>query len=214
MALPWFRYHAHVLNHPRVQDLPPDLFKIWVNLMCIACLEDCGKDGKLPPIKTVSYHLRMKQDECFIAFHALVEAGLLVTVDETFHLRNWGKMQYKSDVSTERVKRFRKRSRNVSETAPDTDTDSDTESPLPPKGPRSKKFDYIKPDYHNFDIANYIDDPTREMLKTSCAPGWSMDWLENRYNEDVRNRNLELPQIPKSMFCAWVKGFCKNRKPE
>jgi hypothetical protein len=43
-------------------------------------------------------------------------------------VKNWRKRQYKSDISTGRVKRFRERSRNVSETHSDTDTDTDTDT--------------------------------------------------------------------------------------
>jgi hypothetical protein len=38
---------------------------------------------------------------------------------------NWDKRQYKSDVSTERVKRFRNGKRNVSETPPETEADTE-----------------------------------------------------------------------------------------
>jgi hypothetical protein len=52
-------------------------------------------------------------------------AGLLDKTETGFTPHNWNGRQYKSDVSTERVKRFRQHKRNVSstvtETAPETD---------------------------------------------------------------------------------------------
>jgi hypothetical protein len=49
-----------------------------------------------------------------------------------YAIHAWDKRQYKSDTSTERVKRFRERSSNatetVNETPPDTETETDTET--------------------------------------------------------------------------------------
>jgi hypothetical protein len=66
----------------------------------------------------------------------LADAGLLDRLNGGAHgmhygVHGWEKRQYKSDTSTDRVKRFRKRSSNVDETvietAPETDTDTDTD---------------------------------------------------------------------------------------
>jgi hypothetical protein len=67
---------------------------------------------------------------------SLMDAGLIEDhLDGGFTPHNWLKRQYKSDVSTERVKRFRnahetfqKRRETKSETPPDTDTDTDTDT--------------------------------------------------------------------------------------
>jgi len=32
----WFRFYNDALDNPKVQLLPSDLFKTWVNLLCIA----------------------------------------------------------------------------------------------------------------------------------------------------------------------------------
>jgi len=124
MSNPWFRMYSEVLNDPKVQKLPAELFKIWVNTLCLAC----NGNGTLPNLEDVSFALRLPFHETKSAFHELEKAGLLVTDGETFHVRNWDKRQYKSDVSTDRVKKFRKRIRNVSETPSEqiqnrTDTD-------------------------------------------------------------------------------------------
>ena len=117
----WFRMYAEVLNDPKVQNLPGDLFKIWVNALCIAC----NGNGTLPKLEDVSFALRLPFHETKTAFQELEKHALLVTVDETFQFKSWNKRQYKSDVSTERVKRHRERKRNVTETPPDTDTDTE-----------------------------------------------------------------------------------------
>ena len=123
MANPWFRLYSEHLNDPKVQNLSSDLFKIWINTLCLAC----NNNGTLPNVSDCSFALRLPFHETKTAFHQLENLALLVTDGETFQVRNWNKRQYKSDTSTDRVKRWRKQKRNVTVTAPDTDTDTDTE---------------------------------------------------------------------------------------
>lgn len=122
----WFRLHAKILNDPRVQTLDPFVFKLYINALCHACLLE--NDGQLGTLDDVSFAFRETKEAVSSAFHALIERGLVATVDETFHIPQWRKKQFKSDTSTERVKRFRKRCETVSETAPEQSrTDTDTE---------------------------------------------------------------------------------------
>jgi len=136
--LRWFRFYGEALNDPKVQTLEPSVFKIWVNCLCLACNLQ-SKDGNIGTIDDVSFALRETVSTVTSAFHALEERGLIETKNETFHIPAWRKRQYKSDSSTERVRRHRKRYSNVTVTAPDTDTDTDTEKkhippPNPPQG--------------------------------------------------------------------------------
>lgn len=121
----WFRAYGEVLNDPKVQCLPLDAFKAWHNALSLACNLN-SKDGKIGTLPEIAFAFRETKESVSSAFHPLIEGGLIVTVDETFQIVSWKKRQYKSDTSTDRVKRFRDRSRNVTETAPDTDTDTDT----------------------------------------------------------------------------------------
>jgi hypothetical protein len=121
----WFRFYSETLNDKKVQTLPLDVFKIWVNTLCYASSID-SKSGDIGTIDDVSFALRETKESVSLAFHALIERELIVTVGETFHIKSWSKRQFKSDTSTERVKKHRKRFRNVTVTPPDTDTDTDT----------------------------------------------------------------------------------------
>jgi hypothetical protein len=118
----WFRLYTDILNDPKVQTLPPDLFKTWVGILCIT--KDNG--GTLPAIETVAFQLRFTSvSSCFKAIENLIEAGLIDKVNgTTLAPHNWRKRQYISDVSTIRVQRFRERQRNVSETPPETELQS------------------------------------------------------------------------------------------
>ncbi len=126
----WFRFYHEALDDPKVQMMRPELFKFWVNLLCLAA----RNEGRLPEHnEEIAFALRLdtKQVDGFVA--ELVDRALL---DDGEELRphNWDARQYKSDVSTERVKRYRETKRNVScnesETPPDTEADTDNTSSL------------------------------------------------------------------------------------
>lgn len=114
----WFRFYGEALNDPDIQSLPPEVFKVWVNVLCMACNME-SKTGDIGTINNVSFALRETKERVSSAFHHLIELRYIVTVGETFHIKNWSKRQYKSDTSTDRVRKYRKRSKTVTETAPE-----------------------------------------------------------------------------------------------
>ena len=130
----WFRFYHEALNDPKVQSLEPELFKHWINLLCIASQHD----GYLPEMCNVSFLLRVTVSDVTHIIEALQGHGL-IDVSSNQHAANykmhgWDKRQYKSDTSAERVRQHRKRKRNVTVTPPDTDTDTDTDNIETPNG--------------------------------------------------------------------------------
>lgn len=126
----WFRLYSDVLNSPKVQTLSPDIFKVWINCLCIACNKDETFQGTLhETIVETAYALRLPVSETQEALDSLVAADLLYIEDGLYHIVNWDKRQFKSDTSTERVKSFRDKKKkqkcnvsgNVSVTPPDTE---------------------------------------------------------------------------------------------
>lgn len=122
----WFRFYAEALDDPKVQRLDGETFKAWVNLLCLAA----RNDGFLPEPDDIAFALRMDR----IAAGSLVDrlriAGLIDVVKggangARIAPHGWQERQYKSDTSTDRVKRFRQRSKPVTETPPDTETDTE-----------------------------------------------------------------------------------------
>lgn len=119
----WFRMYAAMRNDPKVQRLPCEVFKAWVNLLCLAA----ERDGALPSIEDIAFDLRLPEGKARKIIATLTDAGLLDVTDNGMEPHNWRSRQYKSDVSTERVKRFRKRAKAASETPPDTETEQKEE---------------------------------------------------------------------------------------
>lgn len=139
----WFRFYDEVLDDHKVQSLSPELFKAWVNLLCVAS----RNDGVLPSIDKLAFSLRVSAHEMQSRIDELVLAGLLdIRTDSKLEPHNWPNRQFTSDTSVERTRKYRERLKkkpcDVTVTAKvtppesDTDTDTDTErdTPLPPKG--------------------------------------------------------------------------------
>jgi hypothetical protein len=120
----WFRLDDDVINDPKILLLPENMRWIWIAFLCIAS----KNDGRIPQIKIVALNLRVKEHKAAEYLTMLVTSGLIDKDETGFAPHNWAKRQFKSDVSTDRVKRFRKQERNVSETPPHTQAHTETQS--------------------------------------------------------------------------------------
>lgn len=130
----WFRMYNEALDDPKCQSLNGNDFKGWVNILLLACRHD----GVLPMIDDVAFALRVNEATARKLIKTLTAQGLIDpsgTDDSVGAPHGWHNRQYKSDVSTDRVKRFRNGKRNVSSgvavTSPDTETDTETEYTKP-----------------------------------------------------------------------------------
>lgn len=119
----WFRSHANKLENPKVQRLSDAHYRAWDSLLCVAC----KYDGVLPPIADIAFLLRKTESVASKLVNALIAAGLFTKTKRGIEPHQWDEWQYKSDVSTERVKRFRERQRNVSGNGVGTPSESETE---------------------------------------------------------------------------------------
>jgi hypothetical protein len=138
----WFRVYDDVVDDPKVQRLPLALFKLWVNTLCIAS----RNGGKLPTFEDMAFSLRVTEQGARDGVTALVQAGLLDREGDVIVPHNWSARQFKSDVSTERVRRFRNGDETFHETPPEqkqskaeTEPSSFHSDGAPAKPKRSKR---------------------------------------------------------------------------
>lgn len=101
----WLRLYVEILHSRKVQSLPPDLFKCWVNMMCLAK----SNAGLLPPTEDMAWVLRCDQGKLSDQIAALVHHRLIDETDNGLAMHDWDEHQFGSDSSTERVREFRKR---------------------------------------------------------------------------------------------------------
>ncbi len=109
----WFRLYTEFASDPKVQLLDETLQRRFIMLLCLAGA------GVTPTnsVSEVDFLLRIGVSECERTRSILVSKGL---IDETWFPRKWKKRQFESDISTERVKRFRQRSKAVADTVTET----------------------------------------------------------------------------------------------
>jgi len=137
-GMPWFRMYSEMIEDPKVGSLQDGEFRLWVELLCLACLSGADGDTQMT-IEELNWKLRRNVSETFLKLQC---NNLVVSCNvggrETVKITNWNKRQYPSDNSTSRVIKFRKNNAiptkkgNVSETflkrkcnGIDTDTDTD-----------------------------------------------------------------------------------------
>lgn len=133
----WFRFYNRTLNNPKAQRLSGELFKHWVNLLCVT--SQC--DGRIVTCD-ISYHLRVTDDVAVQVMDALVKSDLMVRHDDHFVPKDWDEMQYKSDTSAERTRRYRDKKKTVTRDVTDavTVTDPDTEQKQIQKQNREEEY--------------------------------------------------------------------------
>jgi hypothetical protein len=105
----WFRYYDDALNDLKVQRLPGELFKAWVNLMCLTS----KTDGEGFSVGDIAFALRMTPAKAQALADLLIERELLDDTETGLVSHNWAERQFKSDVTdptaAQRMKRYRKR---------------------------------------------------------------------------------------------------------
>lgn len=113
MTKTWFRFYTETLHDPKVRKLPDDLFRAWINLLCVAA----KNGGALPEMEEVADELRLTVTDALTVTEALQNLGFINAVTNqhatTFKMNGWEKRQYVSDTSAERMRRYRQRKRDV-----------------------------------------------------------------------------------------------------
>lgn len=107
----WFRFYSGALDDPKVQRLTGDLFKVWINLLCLA--NESEERGILPSNDDIAFRLRLDDQKTADALRGLIRAGLLdQDEDGALHIHGWEARQKKSDDVTARVQKHRDKDNN------------------------------------------------------------------------------------------------------
>jgi hypothetical protein len=126
----WWRAYNGARHDAKLLRLSDKHFRWWFNLICVAA----ERDGYLPDHADLCAEFRTSAKAMTEILDALVAARLFDHDETGIRAHNWNERQYKSDVSNERVKRYRERQRNaecnVTETPSEnrvqiTDTETD-----------------------------------------------------------------------------------------
>jgi len=118
----WFRLYDEIIDDPKLLFVNPDIRWWYIAILC-AINKTNRESGRVPSIEDLTILLRTNRDTSQKAIDTLVDKDLLQKDKHGYFCKAFKNRQYSSDNSTERVKRFYKRSKNVSETVSLTDTD-------------------------------------------------------------------------------------------
>jgi hypothetical protein len=144
----WFRFYHDAIDDPKVQRLSGDLFKFWVNMLCLGSRSNDRGVVKLSTGE-IAFALRLDDDVAEAMLTDLVKRNLLEETTDGIAIHNWNSREVRSDSSAERVAKHRsnadsnngngecnvtftvtetvKPSVNTDYRDTDTDTDTDTE---------------------------------------------------------------------------------------
>src|SRR5690348_11539611 len=117
----WFRLYDDMIHDAKILWLSDEMFRAWITLLCLAS----KNEGKLPPAADIAATLREKPAKVATWIAALRGGGLLDEIEGGFAPHNWEGRQFKSDTSNERVKRYRDKKRNVTDTVTVTAPESE-----------------------------------------------------------------------------------------
>ena len=112
----WFRVYSELIDDPKFIKLGPELRSALLMTWCVAA----ENNGHLPSLEDIAIKFRLPEARTAKLLEELKHRGLIDEDDNGSTPHNWNGRQYKSDVSTERVNRFRKRHRNVSSNGDET----------------------------------------------------------------------------------------------
>lgn len=170
-ALPWFRLYHRMVDDEKLRLLA---FEDRWHFVALCCLKASGlldePDSALRNRK-LAVKLGIQVRELEEVARRLQEVNL---IDETLNPLAWDELQYRSDNSTDRVKKFRqkqaaatvKRERNVSVTVQETDTESDTDIPAAKATGRARAPSYAKP----YDISDQVWQDFEKHRRAKKAP--------------------------------------------
>jgi len=109
----WFRLYNDVLDNPKVQKMPGDLFKFWANVLCLSS----KLNGQLPGTSEIAFRLRVSDHDAEIMISSLVERDLIefivVNGDRVMAPKGWAARQPNRDKSKDRMRKLRSRKRQV-----------------------------------------------------------------------------------------------------
>jgi hypothetical protein len=111
----WLRLWVGITNSRKIQSLPDNLFRWWINLLCLAK----AGDGLLPNTKDIAWEMRASEAKVNVAIQSLIQHELIDAVELGFAMHDWEQWQFLSDVSTERTRRFKERHKERSRNVPE-----------------------------------------------------------------------------------------------
>lgn len=102
-ARPWFRFYSEALQSRKAQKLKPSMFKHWVNLLCLANIQE--DRGRLPSIADIAFAFRTTDDAAHDLIEEFVTLGFVDGEGDGFVMHEWDDWQKDSDARSSEGRR-------------------------------------------------------------------------------------------------------------
>ena len=116
-ALPWYRMYVETVEDKKLRRLPASQRWLWVALLALARTSPVEgvlllTDGVPVTVDDMADAAAIRRADATAGVKAFHKLGMLHRDGALLVVSNWDKRQFASDVSTERVQRYRERLRN------------------------------------------------------------------------------------------------------
>lgn len=110
-GIDWLRSWRRKLHNPKVRSLTPEQYRAWDLLLCMT-----DKDGFLPRLRDVAYHLHVPIDAAEHRIRELVDLEFIDLVGDMraprYRMHDWDTWQGAYETSKDRMRRLRIRRKN------------------------------------------------------------------------------------------------------
>lgn len=104
----WFRLYSEFATDPKIQSLSETLQRRFIMLLCLKSNDELEKLDE----DELAFSLRITPEELQQTKKVFIKKGF---VDENWNILNWDKRQFVSDKSTERVRAYRLKNKDLKE---------------------------------------------------------------------------------------------------
>lgn len=116
-AMKWFRFYDDVMDNPKLMRIPPETFRFWVVLLCLANRSPVR--GTLPDLEEIAFRSRVDVDQARAHIELLVSRRLIeATRGSTYIVSRWEEFQQASDDAASRKRRSREQAKKATPKPP------------------------------------------------------------------------------------------------
>jgi hypothetical protein len=182
----WVRVYADILDDPKIAQISAKSFKFFIFLL-VFCAENGIDDKILDDQASICWRFRISEKVYNEAIAELQDKDIISFKNNQLIINNWSKRQYKSDCSTERVKRYRNVTKTLHETPPETETETETDTDTETEGEAEKETECA-------------DAPSSHQPKSVDALGNTINYYYKKvpiwYNNILKGLCVEVIDLP------------------
>lgn len=180
----WFRLYAEFATDPKVQMMPEAMQRRLIMLFCLQCGNGIETFHETERETALCFALRITESELSETKDLFLKRGF---INPDWTIKNWGKRQYSSDSSTERVKKYRERQKSAQKS---TETGhAERDETLPKRS--SNALEQNRTDTEVNTLSGKPDDEPADLMQAKEA----IDYLNEKTNSGFQKVETNLRMV-------------------